>query len=505
MLLDSEGKLIRGQERWVRDAAKTPLVVADATVGYIAIAPGPTLADLGEINFLERQHGTLALIAIAIFVGAALLAYMLAGRLTRPIGRLRAVTHQLTQGDYEARTQLLRDDEIGALAADVDGLAATLEKHERDRRQWIADIAHELRTPLAVMRAQLEAVEDGVRPLSNSLITSLHGDVERLSRLVNDLHELTVTDLGKMSFNLVPLRLGELLHNELNECLPAESTDGIDASFDLAAVGDVHILGDAGRISQLVRNLVSNTLRYTDRPGKLRVTARRTEENIYITFDDSAPGVPEASFAHLFERLYRVDPSRNRDTGGAGLGLAICRNIVDAHQGSITASASPLGGLRIEITFPWNPTADPYKAQTMSEETKRVLVVEDETTLANVLADYLSAAGYNAHQLYRGDEAVEWVKEHRPHLILLDLMLPGLDGIEVCKQVRAFTETPIIMTTARVDEVDRLVGLELGADDYICKPYSPREVVARVKAVLRRVSAATTVLTESTTAPVTFG
>ena len=138
----------------------------------------------------------------------------------------------------------------------------------------------------------------------------------------------------------------------------------------------------------------------------------------------------------------------------------------------------------------------------MSEDTKKVLVVEDETTLANVLADYLSAAGYNPHQLYRGDEVVEWVKAHRPHIILLDLMLPGLDGIEVCKQVRAFAETPIIMTTARVDEVDRLVGLELGADDYICKPYSPREVVARVKAVLRRVSAANAVLTESTTADV---
>ena len=352
MLLDSEGKLIRGQERWVRDATKTPLVVADATVGYIAIAPGPTLADLGEINFLERQHGTLAVIAIAIFVGSALLAYMLAGRLTRPIGRLRAVTHQLTQGDYEARTQLLRDDEIGALAADVDGLAATLEKHERDRRQWIADIAHELRTPLAVMRAQLEAVEDGVRPLSNSLIMSLHGDVERLSRLVNDLHELTVTDLGKMSFNLVPLRLGELLYNELSGCLPAESNDSIEVSFDLDAVRDINISGDAGRISQLVRNLVNNTLRYTDSPGKLQVTAHRSEKNIHITFDDSAPGVPEASFAHLFERLYRVDPSRNRNTGGAGLGLAISSNIVDAHQGSITASASPLGGLRFEITFP---------------------------------------------------------------------------------------------------------------------------------------------------------
>ena len=139
----------------------------------------------------------------------------------------------------------------------------------------------------------------------------------------------------------------------------------------------------------------------------------------------------------------------------------------------------------------------------MSEDTKKVLVVEDETTLANVLADYLSAAGYNTHQLYRGDEVLEWVKAHRPHIILLDLMLPGLDGIEVCKQVRAFAETPIIMTTARVDEVDRLVGLELGADDYICKPYSPREVVARVKAVLRRVAPATPVSARST-GPVTL-
>ncbi len=139
----------------------------------------------------------------------------------------------------------------------------------------------------------------------------------------------------------------------------------------------------------------------------------------------------------------------------------------------------------------------------MSEDTKKVLVVEDETTLANVLADYLSAAGYNPHQLYRGDEVVKWVKAHRPHIILLDLMLPGLDGIEVCKQVRAFTETPIIMTTARVDEVDRLVGLELGADDYICKPYSPREVVARVKAVLRRVAPATPVSAHST-GPITL-
>jgi two-component system response regulator BaeR len=116
----------------------------------------------------------------------------------------------------------------------------------------------------------------------------------------------------------------------------------------------------------------------------------------------------------------------------------------------------------------------------------RILIVEDETKLARLLADYLLAAGYHAECLADGREVVPWVKAYAPDLIVLDLMLPGLDGLEVCKAVRAFSRVPIIMATARVEEIDRLLGLELGADDYICKPYSPREVVARVKAVLRR-------------------
>ena len=119
-------------------------------------------------------------------------------------------------------------------------------------------------------------------------------------------------------------------------------------------------------------------------------------------------------------------------------------------------------------------------------QTQRILVVEDEAKLARLLADYLRASGFEAHCIADGREAVAWVRGQTPDLILLDLMLPGLDGLEVCREVRSFSQVPIIMTTARVEEIDRLLGLELGADDYICKPYSPREVVARVKAVLRR-------------------
>lgn len=116
----------------------------------------------------------------------------------------------------------------------------------------------------------------------------------------------------------------------------------------------------------------------------------------------------------------------------------------------------------------------------------RILIVEDEARLASILADYLHAAGFATHWLGEGRGVVSWVREERPGLILLDLMLPGRDGMEICKDIRSFSAVPIIMVTARVEEIDRLLGLELGADDYICKPFSPREVVARVKAVLRR-------------------
>ncbi|MFO1431671.1 MAG: response regulator [Candidatus Competibacteraceae bacterium] len=123
-------------------------------------------------------------------------------------------------------------------------------------------------------------------------------------------------------------------------------------------------------------------------------------------------------------------------------------------------------------------------------DTDLILIVEDEAKLAQVLVDYLTAAGYSTHQLADGRAVVPWVRAHAPALILLDLLLPGRDGLDICREIRGFSRVPIIMVTARVEEIDRLLGLELGADDYICKPYSPREVVARVKAVLRRTAAA---------------
>ncbi|MFG1172075.1 two-component system response regulator BaeR [Erwiniaceae bacterium CAU 1747] len=124
----------------------------------------------------------------------------------------------------------------------------------------------------------------------------------------------------------------------------------------------------------------------------------------------------------------------------------------------------------------------------MAQETPAplILIVEDEPKLSQLLVDYLQAAGYRTHALMRGDEALAWAKQNPPDLMLLDLMLPGLDGLSVCRELRRFSELPVMMVTAKTEEIDRLLGLEIGADDYICKPFSPREVVARVKTILKR-------------------
>jgi len=126
-----------------------------------------------------------------------------------------------------------------------------------------------------------------------------------------------------------------------------------------------------------------------------------------------------------------------------------------------------------------------------NKKVSHILIVEDEQKLAQLEADYLQNAGFSCDILADGSAVVPSVKQQMPELILLDLMLPGSDGLSICREIRSFSNVPIIMVTARIEEIDRLLGLEMGADDYICKPFSPREMVARVKAVLRRLTPAT--------------
>jgi two-component system sensor histidine kinase BaeS len=363
MLLDANGKIIRGNSSRLDRAARTPIQVNGTTIGYVALIPGPSLAEVGEIRFVKRQRLVAFTTAGVALLLSGIVALWLASKFTRPIATLQRTARDLADGNYAARAGLLRDDELGRLGADIDTLAQALALNERSRRQWVADVAHELRTPIAVMRAELEAIQDGVRQLDERAVRSLHSDVLRLSRLINDLHEVTVTDLGSMAFNFESVDVTQWLEDDVRALQDTFARTDLELSAELSAAQGISLSGDPGRLSQLIRNLLRNTLAYTTTPGLARLAAKVTDggdgKALRVTLDDSAPGVPQSALTKLFDRLYRTDPSRSGGERGAGLGLTICRNIAVAHGGTLIAESSPLGGLRMVLTLPLNPRNAP--------------------------------------------------------------------------------------------------------------------------------------------------
>jgi len=349
MLLDESGAVIYGRESLLPGARRIPLDLDGRPVGNLALLPGEPLADLPELQFQARQGGRLWVIAAGMVLIAAALAYPLSRRLVRPVQAFQQTAQRLAGGDYEARVQVQGGDEIARLGRDLNALAAALGRNEQARRRWVADISHELRTPIALLRAELEALQDGVRPLERTAVDALHGDVLRLGRLVDDLYELSMTDLGALSYRMEPTDIGEVLEADMETFRPRFAAAGLILSYDDQRPAPVEIQADPGRLSQLFRNLLRNSLQYTDPGGGLEVRLNQEAGRIVLDFQDSHPGVPPEALPRLFDRLYRVDSSRSRDTGGAGLGLAIAKNIVEAHGGTIRAEPSPAGGLWIRV------------------------------------------------------------------------------------------------------------------------------------------------------------
>jgi two-component system sensor histidine kinase BaeS len=352
MLLDRAGELVYGREALLPGTRRIPIERAGETVGTLALLPGPPLPELPELELQNRLGRRLGLIALGMVAVSAALAYLLARRLVRPVRGIQETAQRLAAGDYGARVQPQGHDEIARLGRDIDALASTLERNEQARRRWVADIAHELRTPIALLRAELEAIQDGVRPLDRARVDALHGDALRLARLVDDLHDLSVTDLGALSYRMAPTDPGEVLGSDLDAFRPRFAEAGLDLSFADRRPAPGPIRADPERLSQLFRNLLRNSLQYTDSGGALAVALTREGERLAIDFQDSAPGVPAESLPRLFDRLYRVEQSRSRHSGGAGLGLAIAKNVAEAHGGSICARPSPTGGLWIRVELP---------------------------------------------------------------------------------------------------------------------------------------------------------
>ena len=353
VLLDADKNVIIGPRRFpVTDMKTIPLKQASVPVGYLGYIPQKNLFAPHQLHYVQKQKKSFALISLLIAALAALIAFPLASRLLKRLHALAGATHQLASGKFDTRLEVGPVDELGQLTRDFNSLALTLGKNEQGRRQWVADISHELRTPLAVLRGEIEALQDHVRTFTPEAARSLHSEVMRLNRLVDDLFQLSMSDIGALTYRKENVDVLAILNREA-EIFRSEFTEkNISLTLDVSTKDEIYIFGDPERMQQLFDNLFSNSLKYTDPGGTLSITCQSAAGGIEIFFQDSSPSVPPAQIDKLFERLYRVESSRNRDSGGAGLGLAICRNIVEAHGGSIAAESSPLGGVLVRITLP---------------------------------------------------------------------------------------------------------------------------------------------------------
>jgi two-component system sensor histidine kinase BaeS len=328
-----------------------PIVSAGDTVGWLAVAPFQRPVNRADLHFQEQQlKAGLITGGLALLLAAAV-SVLLTWRLLVPVRQLAAATHALAAGDYGTRVPVGSTDALGRLAQDFNQLASTLERNEQLRRDFMADISHELRTPLAVLRGELEALQDGVREPTPESLKSLQGEVLALSELVDDLYELALADVGALTYQKSTVDLREVA---------ASAAAGFEARLAerrlqlQCALPEQPLLlsGDRLRLAQLFNNLLENSLRYTDSGGRLQLELRCEGRQAVLSLQDSAPSVPAELLPKLFERFYRLEASRNRGHGGAGLGLALCRSIVEAHGGQIEAQPSPLGGLRILVRLP---------------------------------------------------------------------------------------------------------------------------------------------------------
>ncbi|NQZ11651.1 MAG: HAMP domain-containing protein [Algicola sp.] len=351
-LLDKNAEVIYGMHDKLGEIKRYPIEVEGDVVGYLGQLPQKELTDRLDLLFVRQQTNAFLLVAVLMVVISIVAVLPIAAHIVKPIKKLSQGTERLIAGKYKTVIPVTSKDELGLLSRHFNSLANTLKENEQARRRWVADISHELRTPLSILKGEIEALVDGVTKPTPEAIESLHEESEHLNRLVNDLYELSMSDIGALNYIKTDLDPIDLLSGTLDTYRGEFEQQGLTLEFVDEDQQPLQMLADASRLKQLFSNILSNTLRYTDSPGKLLVEYRVHDGNVELSFKDSSPGVIENDIGRLFERLYRVESSRNRVTGGAGLGLSICHNIVQAHEGSISAQQSPFGGVWITVILP---------------------------------------------------------------------------------------------------------------------------------------------------------
>lgn len=351
-ILDQDKALVVGAKFDYSNSGLREIADTDGHVlGYISIVKPGVRDNASNAVFLKDQLRVLGLTLIMALMLSAIAAYVLARQFTKPVNRLVSGTDALAKGEYELRLEKTSEDEFGNLVEQFNKLAAQLSAQEKAERQWMSDTSHELQTPIAVLRAEIEAMQDGVRTADEKTLITLHQSVTRLSALVKDISQLSNAREGRLLVNWTREDISIMAAQAAQKAQGLIDDAGLMLETNLQE--GLMVDCDAMRIGQLIDNILTNARRYTNAPGtiKLSVTSDHTQY-VTIRVDDSNNCPPKYAREKLFDRFYREDQSRARAKGGSGLGLSICKLIVHAHDGQIITEPSPLGGLAMIIKLP---------------------------------------------------------------------------------------------------------------------------------------------------------
>ncbi|WP_278494296.1 sensor histidine kinase efflux regulator BaeS [Acinetobacter gyllenbergii] len=326
-----------------------PIVVDEKVVGYLGLKPVLDQDDASSINFFSNQKRYLLLVYALTVLSSLVAALLMATYFKKPIQRLLKATLELTRGNYQHQVMIKRNDELGDLSNQLNHLADILHQHEESRRQWVSDTSHELKTPLAVLQAQIEAMQDGIRKATPEHLNAMMRQVSTLKKLTQDLADLAQAEAQQLKCYFAEVNPWDVVLQEVENFKSTFEQNQLEVTLS----GEGAILSlDRDRFKQIIVNLLGNCVRYTEQGGKIQIHTQQDEQQWIMYVDDSPLGVNDEQLARLGERFYRVDDSRTRSTGGTGLGLALSCKLAQALGGSLTFEHSPLGGLRCVLTFP---------------------------------------------------------------------------------------------------------------------------------------------------------
>ncbi len=328
-----------------------PIKYNSSNVGTVEIGSyGPFYLSDNDLEFINTLNKMLIGVGVFSLFFALVLGSIMAKRLSSPISRVIKTAQMISKGYFKDRiSEKSSTSEICQLTATINDLADTLDKQETLRKRLTADVAHELRTPIATLQSHMEAMIDGIWKPDSERLKSCHEEIVRISKMVGDLEKLVRYESENLSLNKSEFNISELIWHIIQNFESDYRIKGVDINF----VGEDELVkADRDKISQVIVNLISNALKYTPQGGNVEITVKGAEDITEIRVKDDGLGIPDEDLPFIFERFYRADKSRNKHTGGSGIGLTIAKTIIEAHKGHIEARSKVNDGTEFVISLP---------------------------------------------------------------------------------------------------------------------------------------------------------